>query len=80
MKYFKDKDKKNKYRYLQPTIFIAMYLLYFASYLGRKQLAIGFCGPAEAYNLGIEDVFGLSTKIYARLGIIYYTAYGIGKF
>lgn len=57
-----------------------MYLLYFASYLGRKQLAIGFCGPAEAYNLGIEDVFGLSTKIYARLGIIYYTAYGIGKF
>lgn len=71
---------KRKYHFLQPTIFIAMYLLYFASYLGRKQLVIGFCGPAEAEYLGIDDVFGLSTTVYATLGIIYYTCYGIGKF
>lgn len=69
-----------KYHFLQPTIFIAIYLLYFASYLGRKQLAIGFCGPSEAHNLGIEDVFGIDHKIYGILGVIYYTAYGIGKF
>ncbi len=77
----KDPEKiRRKYRYLQPTIFIAMYLLYFASYLGRKQLAIGFCGPAEAHNLGIEDVLGIDSSVYAVLGMIYYTAYGIGKF
>ncbi|MBP0979880.1 MAG: MFS transporter [Oscillospiraceae bacterium] len=77
----KDPEKiSKKYHFLQPTIFIAIYLLYFASYLGRKQLAIGFCGPAEAHNLGIEDVFGINHNVYAILGVIYYTAYGIGKF
>ena len=77
----KDAEKiRKKYRYLQPTIFLAMYLLYFASYLGRKQLAIGFCGPAEAHHLGIEDVLGIDNFVYARLGMVYYAAYGIGKF
>lgn len=77
----KDPEKVRKqYLFLQPTIFIAIYLLYFSSYLGRKQLVIGFCGSSQSAKAGIEDIFNIDISVFATLGMIYYAAYGIGKF
>ena len=66
---------KRMYSILQPAIFIAIYLLYFASYLGRKSLCIGFNGEA-----GARAVLNLPSNTYAILGMIYYAAYMCGKF
>lgn len=52
-----------------------MYLMYFASYLGRKSLAIGFNGEA-----GARVALKLPNNTYAILGMIYYAAYMCGKF
>ena len=78
----KDPEKiRKKYKWLQPAIFTSLYLLYFSSYLGRKQLAIGFNGaPGSGPHTGIEDVFGLGAEVYSTLGMIYYFCYAIGKF
>ncbi len=77
----KDQEKvSKKYKWLQPAIFIALYLLYFSSYLGRKQLAIGFNGAPGNDSMGIEAIFNLGTEIYSTLGMIYYFCYAIGKF
>ena len=77
----KDPNKiKKKYHWLQPAIFVCLYLLYFSSYLGRKQLAIGFNGaPGSGTHAGIEDIFHLGTEVYSTLGMIYYFCYAVGK-
>lgn len=66
---------KRMYSFFQPAIFIAIYLLYFASYLGRKSLCIGFNGET-----GARAVLNLPNNTYAILGMIYYGAYMCGKF
>ena len=66
---------KKIYSIMQPLIFIVMYLLYFASYLGRKSLSIGFNGSSGA-RVALE----LPSSTYAILGMIYYAAYMCGKF
>ena len=66
---------KRMYTILQPAIFIAIYLLYFASYLGRKSLCIGFNGDS-----GARAILNLPNNTYAILGMIYYAAYMCGKF
>lgn len=77
----KDPEKiKKKYNWLQPAVFTSLYLLYFSSYLGRKQLAIGFNGAPGNDSIGIEGIFNLGTEVYSTLGMIYYFCYAIGKF
>ncbi len=77
----KDPEKvAKKYKMLQPLIFVLLYLLYFCSYLGRKQLSVGFFGtPGSGMHNGIEDLYHLDISIYASLGMIYYFTYLIGK-
>ena len=77
----KDPEKiKKKYNWLQPAIFVSLFLLYFSSYLGRKQLAIGFNGAPGNDSMGIEAIFNLGAEVYSTLGMIYYFCYAVGKF
>ncbi len=76
IKIISDPNKIKKiYSIMQPLIFIVMYLMYFASYLGRKSLAIGFNGET-----GARVALNLPNNTYAILGMIYYAAYMCGKF
>ena len=70
---------RKQFKKYQPLIWIALYLMYFSSYLGRKQLTIGFFGEkANGYN-GIEDLYSVFKWNFATLGIVYNACYAIGK-
>lgn len=70
---------KKQFKKYQPLIWIALYLLYFSSYLGRKQLAVGFQGVKSQGINGIEDFWPELKLGYADLLIIYNACYAIGK-
>lgn len=70
---------KSKFQFFQPMIFIVLYLLYFASYLGRKQLSMGFQGVKSHNVNGIEDLFPTLGAMYGTLLVVYYISYAVGK-
>lgn len=70
---------RKQFKKYQPLIWIALYLLYFSSYLGRKQLSIGFQGVKSQGINGIEDFWPELHLVYADLLIVNYAGYGIGK-
>lgn len=71
---------RKQFKKYQPLIWITLYLLYFSSYLGRKQLSIGFQGlKGQGYNTGIEDFWPEFKLVYADLLIVNYAGYGVGK-
>ncbi len=70
---------RKQFKKYQPLIWIALYLMYFSSYLGRKQLAVGFQGIKAQRINGIEDFWPELTSGYANLLIVNFAGYGIGK-
>ena len=53
---------KKQFKIFQPLIFVALYLLYFSSYLGRKQLSLGFQGARSNGLNGIEDIYHMQLE------------------
>ena len=70
---------KKQFKIFQPLIFVALYLLYFSSYLGRKQLSLGFQGARSNGLNGIEDIYPQLGALYGTLLMVYYLSYAVGK-